>query len=598
MAPGRMRSLVLALVIFTGAAARSQEAPVMTAEPAPAGTLPASTAPTPEAPFPVAIPAPPPLPLAPAIKGERPKSNPTVLPPAATTPPAGLETLLGPAPLALPTRPDQVRINDLVPLSLEQAERLAEVNSPRLKAVAMQVEQAKSELREKISAWYPTLSLQTQNSFPSFNFGTTYRNYADFNPSRSANQQNSPNNNAGGDGLSNPFLQTRTYGASLNLAINWDLINPQRVPQVAAARDGYEKAKNDYLIELRDLRLKVAEVYYRLQLFDDTVRIGRSSVQSSLVNLRDARARYQAGVETKLAVMEAETQLARDQQGLTQSLASQATQRRFLAQLLALPQTITPTAAAPSGVVGVWQPSLQESIIASFAFREELDNKLLDISIANSGANEAIGAVQPFLGIGTTSGWNKTFGQSNAQAPVNMGTVTEQLDQTLAMNLRWNIFDGGRAAAQSRRFRQVAKENTYLFAETRDQLRFDVETSFFKLQENVRNLLTNSREVVSSREALRLARLRFQAGVGTQRNVVDAQRDVTQAEVRYSQALFDYNLSIAELQRRTGLDRVLRCAPSRLPAQPPPQDPLTNIPVLPVPSTSPCEMEPLANQRR
>jgi len=598
MAPGRMRSLVLALVIFTGAAARSQEVPAMTAEPAPAGTLPASTAPTPEAPFPVAIPAPPPLPLAPSIKGERPKSNSTVLPPAATTPPAGLETLLGPAPLALPTRPDQVRINDLVPLSLEQAERLAEVNSPRLKAVAMQVEEAKSVLREKISAWYPTLTLQTQNAFPSFDFGTTYRNYADFNPPRPANQQNSPNNNAGGDGLSNPFLQTRTYGASLNLAINWDLINPQRVPQVSAARDGYEKAKNSYLIELRDLRLRVAEAYYQLQLFDDTVRIGRSSVQSSLVNLRDARARYQAGVETKLAVMEAETQLARDQQVLTQSLASQATQRRLLAQLLDLPQTITPTAAAPSGVVGVWQPSLQESIIAAFAFREELDNKLLDISIANSNANEAIGAVQPFLGIGSTSGWNKTFGQSNAQSPVNMGTVTEQLDQSLAMNLRWNIFDGGRAAAQSRRFRQLAKENAYLFADTRDQLRLDVESSFYKLQQNVRNLLTNSREVVSSREALRLARLRFQAGVGTQRNVVDAQRDVTQAEVRYSQALFDYNVSIAELQRRTGLDRVLRCAPSRLPAQPPPQDPLTNIPVLPVPSTSPCEMEPLANQRR
>ncbi|MFM7228536.1 MAG: TolC family protein [Cyanobacteriota bacterium] len=546
----------------------------------------------------MAIPAPPPLPLAPAIKGERPKSNPTVLPPAATTPPAGLENLLGPAPLALPTRPDQVRINDLVPLSLEQAEWLAEVNSPRLKAVAMQVEEAKSVLRERISAWYPTLSLQTQNAFPAFNFGTTYRNYADFNPPLPANQQNNPNNNAGGDGLSNPFLQTRTYGASLNIAINWDLINPQRVPQIAAARDGYEKAKNSYLIELRDLRLRVAQSYYQLQLFDDTVRIGRSSVQSSLVNLRDARARFQAGVETKLAVMEAETQLARDQQVLTQSLASQATQRRQLAQLLDLPQVITPTAAAPSGVVGVWQPSLQESIIAAYAFREELDNRVLDISIANSNANEAIGAVQPFLSLGSTSGWNKTFGQSNAQPPVNMGTVTEQLDQSLAMNLRWSIFDGGRAAAQSRRFRQVAKENTYLFADTRNQLRLDVESSFFKLQENVRNLLTNSREVVSSREALRLARLRFQAGVGTQRNVVDAQRDVTQAEVRYSQALFDYNVSIAELQRRTGLDRVLRCAPSRLPAQPPPQDPLTNIPVLPVPSTSPCEMEPLANQRR
>ena len=597
MAPGRMRSLVLALVICTGAAARSQTMPVATPEPAPADTLPAGTPPPPEGPFPAAIPPAPPLPLAPAVKGGRPKSNPSVLPPAATTTPAGLENLTGPAPLALPIRPDQVRINDLVPLSLDQAERLAELNNPRLKAVAMQVEEAKSVLRERISAWYPTLNLQTQNAFPSFNFGTTYRNYADFNTAPPSNSQTNPNSNAGGDGLSNPFLQTRTYGASLNLAINWDLINPQRVPQIAAARDGYEKAKNSYLIELRDLRLKVAEEYYRLQLFDDTVRIGRSSVQSSLVNLRDARARYQAGVETKLAVMEAETQLARDQQVLTQSLASQATQRRILAQLLNLPQSITPTAAAPSGVVGVWQPSLQESIISSFALREELDNRLLDISIANSNANEAIGAVQPFLGIGTSSGWNKTFGQSNAKPPVNMGSVTEQLDQSLAMNLRWSIFDGGRAAAQSRRFRQVAKENAFLFADTRNQLRLDVESSFYKLQENVRNLLTNSREVVSSREALRLARLRFQAGVGTQRNVVDAQRDVTQAEVRYSQALFDYNVSIAELQRRTGLDRVLRCAPSRLPAQPPPQDPLTNIPVLPVPSASPCEMEPVANQR-
>lgn len=95
MAPGRMRSLVLALVICTGAAARSQEVPAAsTPEPAPAGTLPASTAPTPEAPFPAAIPPAPPLPLAPAIKGERPKSNPTVLPPASTTVPAGLENLL------------------------------------------------------------------------------------------------------------------------------------------------------------------------------------------------------------------------------------------------------------------------------------------------------------------------------------------------------------------------------------------------------------------------------------------------------------------------------------------------------------------------
>jgi OMF family outer membrane factor len=72
--------------------------------------------------------------------------------------------------------------------------------------------------------------------------------------------------------------------------------------------------------------------------------------------------------------------------------------------------------------------------------------------------------------------------------------------------------------------------------------------------------------VISARESLRLARLRFQAGVTTQREVVDNQRDLTQAEVRFSNAITDYNKRLAELRRRTGLDQILSCPPRTLPA--------------------------------
>ena len=185
----------------------------------------------------------------------------------------------------------------------------------------------------------------------------------------------------------------------VTLQVTWALIDPTRTPSVAAARDGFEKAKNQYLIGLRDLRLQAAEAFFTLQVADETVRIGQQSVRSSLVSLRDAKARFQAGVATKLEVLEAETQLARDQQVLTQGLADQAIARRDLASLLDLPQTVTPTSKEPSRVVGTWLPSLQESIVAAYAFREELDNILLDISIANSNANQALGEVQPFLNI-------------------------------------------------------------------------------------------------------------------------------------------------------------------------------------------------------
>ena len=515
------------------------------------------------------------LPNAIKVKGPRPKSNPDTLPPAATSLPADLNNLAAPAPLALPTNPAQVRIVDYRPLKLREVERLIEVNSPQLKAIASQVEQAKSNLRAQISAWYPTLSLST-GSFPSRNFGSRTQNYG--------SGAITPNNPYDANAYK---TQTQTYGAIAALNFNWDLINPQRVPQIAAARDQFEKAKNQYLITLRELRLQAATAYFQLQNADDQVRIGKSAVQSSSVNLRDARARLQAGVATKLDVMEAETQLARDQQKLTEGLLQQSLARRDLARLLDLPQNTTPTAADPSALLGVWQPSLQESIVAAYAFREELSNLILDVSIANSNANSALGNVQPFLSIFSTSGWDKTFGEANVDGPANMGLVVEQLRETVGLNLKWNIFDGGRSAAQARQQRQLATENTYKFSSQRDAIRYEVEQAYFSLQAQIRNLITTSRQVLSTRESLRLARLRFQAGVGTQRNVVDSQRDATTAEVEYSNAIGRYNTNVAQLQRRTGLDRVLRCTPAQLPTKPT-RDPITDVPVIPVPTNSPC----------
>ena len=74
----------------------------------------------------------------------------------------------------------------------------------------------------------------------------------------------------------------------------------------------FERAGDAYLIALRDLRLGAQTAYFDLQQADEGVRIGQDSVKASLVSYRDARARFNAGVNTKLDVLEAETQLARD----------------------------------------------------------------------------------------------------------------------------------------------------------------------------------------------------------------------------------------------------------------------------------------------
>ena len=48
----------------------------------------------------------------------------------------------------------------------------------------------------------------------------------------------------------------REWRVNASLQVSWDIINPRRVPQIAAARDRYEQARDSYAIALRDLRLE------------------------------------------------------------------------------------------------------------------------------------------------------------------------------------------------------------------------------------------------------------------------------------------------------------------------------------------------------
>ena len=527
-------------------------------------------------------------------KGARPQADPSVLPPAATELPEGLQTLGAPPSLALPNQPAQVRIRELRPLTLEEALQLAEVNSPALKAAASQVDQAKSSLRAAISLWYPTIDLSA-NGLPQYFKSYTYQN-PDFVPDRIKQQKTGQVNPFTGEDITVPVRKKgknefygREWRTDLNLQVSWDIIDPARVPQIAAARDNYERVRASYLIALRDLRLEVASSYFFLQEQDEGVRIGQASVRASLVSLRDARARYNAGVNTKLEVLEAETQLARDRGLLTDRLAAQGTARRSLARLLDLPQDVTPTAATPATPLGLWEPSLQESIIAAYNYREELDQLILDISIDNSQANAALAAVQPVLSFVNTTTTFRNEGQTNRTSigAIDMDDFRWGVQNTTALTARWRLFDGGRARAEYRRLKQAAEESAYNFAQSRDAIRLEVEQSFIDLRAAIQSIETTTSEVLSARESLRLSQLRVQAGVATQREVVDNQRDLTSAELRYAGAINDYNTSLAELRRRTGLDALIACSASSLPAEKPPEEG-TVIPIEPTALKTAC----------
>ena len=179
------------------------------------------------------------LPDAIDLKGARPKADPSAMAPAMDALPASIQPLVAPPSLALPDAPSQVRIHELRPLTLEEAVQLAEFNSPKLKAAASQVDQAKSALRAAIASWYPTVDLSA-SGLPEYFKSYSYRN-PDFVPDRIVQKPDGPVTR---DGYNERY--GREWRANVSLQVSWDLINPARVPQIAAARDRFERAGDAY----------------------------------------------------------------------------------------------------------------------------------------------------------------------------------------------------------------------------------------------------------------------------------------------------------------------------------------------------------------
>ena len=187
-----------------------------------------------------------------------------------------------------------------------------------------------------------------------------------------------------------------------------------------------------------------------------------------------------------------------------------------------------------------------------------MDRYLLDISINHSRANEALAAIQPMLSLVNTFTTSRTEGQINVVEP-NENDYAWTAQNTIGLTATWKIFDGGSARALYRLNKQRAKEQELNFIAERNKIRQEVEDSYFNLNASIDAVNSTRDEIIAQREVLRLSRLRFNAGISNQREVLENQRDVRQAEINYADAISSYNTSLSQLRRRTGLDQTMSC---------------------------------------
>lgn len=418
-------------------------------------------------------------------------------------------------PLLVPTQPAEVEILGTQPLSLETAIDLAYRNSETLRAAQLQLERSQAGLRAQQATLLPTVDLgadlQTTNSSGS------------------------------GSGGGNVDLTATTLGATLRT--DYDLgLSGERSARIRAAERQVRVTELQLEQTREDLRLNTTTDYYAVQEAIEQIRINQAFLEAAERNLRDTQLREEVGVGTRFDVLQAEVQVANARQTLTQAISQRQIAQRQLARRLNIQPTIDLTTLAVN-IAGAWPLSLEESIVLAFQNRAELEQFLVERELNDAQRQASLAAIRPSLGVFAQYGGQSLLtSSSGASLSIDDGF-------SVGAQLNWRLFDGGAARATAAQSEIDIETDESEFESARNDIRVQVEEAYYTLVSNQSNIDTATVAVNQAEEALELANLRFNAGVGTQLEVINAIRDLTEAQGNLVTAVLEYNRALARLER-------------------------------------------------
>jgi outer membrane protein TolC len=414
--------------------------------------------------------------------------------------------------LNLPKTGADVLITNTKSLALTEAVEIAFRNNREVQAARLAVDRDLAGIRSAQAAQAVQLgltsSLQTQGS--SLIFGT---------------KSTSSNSNVQGK-------LSATY-TLLDAGLNTGNV------RAAEAQSKFDKL--DLIRVEQTVRGNVITAYYDLQAADSSVIIYQAAIRDAMRSLSDAQLQEKAGVGTKFDVLTAEVQLGSANQNLSTAQGTQQTARKNLAQLLVVDNNTEFTAADPVRELGHWGYSLEDSVVLAYKHRPEIQQKLVSRSISEQQQIVAAAADAPQVSLFGNYTLNKTLTDSSSAAD----------SYSLGAQLSWSFWDGGAASANSdkQKVNQEIYENQ--FTTQRNQIRYEVEKAYYSLGSNNKNIATATQSLKKAAESLKLARLRFQAGVGTQTDVIKAQSDLATARGNRITAIINYNRALASLRTAT-----------------------------------------------
>ena len=308
---------------------------------------------------------------------------------------------------------------------------------------------------------------------------------------------------------------------------------------LSASRLGAELAGQESRRTALDLYMTTVRAYGRAVAAAATLAASRAAVESATEDLRRARERRDAGVETESAVLALQVEAAEADVRRIAADAEAANARAALNVAIGAPlddpRPLAPLADLPPTVAD--RKALETSALAD---RPELQQSRLRERMAEAQVRAARAAFLP---------------QMSAQAAIeaNGHDIADRAGTwTAALQVRWNLFAGGGDAARVAAARAAGARAAAERERAEQAIRLELRQALADHGSALARRTAARAMVDQAVESRRIIRERYDAGLAPASDLARANELVLRAEATHIAALVDVHITAAAIDRAAG----------------------------------------------
>lgn len=390
-------------------------------------------------------------------------------------------------------------------LSLDDSIALALQNNPSIKMAAADKDKADWGIKENEAGKLPTLSLSNSNNRSS---GAT------------------------GDSSSDSFNTSLRLNVPLYTGGRTEGLIDQAKSNANIATVGVAKEKEQ-------VKLDTTTAYFSVLQNSKLVEVNQQTVDNLSEHLKNVQAQFQVGTIAKSDVLRSEVELANAEQNLIKAKNTYEVSIATFNNIIGLPLDTQNTMKDDLAYVAS-DISLEDSIQMADEKRPEILQSQETINGAKAGIKIADSGKLPTVTASGSQGWNgsKFPGDTN--------------NWSVGVSASWDVFDGGVTNAKIKEAKANMDKVNQSDQQIRTGIELEVRQAYLNMKEAEARIDTSKVAVGKATEDLKASQAKYYAGVGTNLDVIDAQVALTQADTNATQALYDYNVNKAKLQKAIG----------------------------------------------